>query len=952
MKQLLQICLCLAWAFQITGAESSARDENIVIQKEASPRIRLAARELRDYFLKVTGRKMDLLNVPLTGKVNIILAETGRGILPETMERKLQSSSSRDVFYLKTEGKNLYIGGRTSLGVLFGVYTYLEKYMGIRWLFPGKEGEFYREKRDFRIGQTDDFQEPSFPFRMMLPVGASRHKLSDTYIWFARNKIECDMMENVFKQPGLKRFLMEERSTFPRSTGHDFFMSNVPEEKYFKTHPEYFCLVNGRRIPPKGKNRDAFNGHTMAQACTSHPDVKKLCAAGLIDFYNRWGRESILLMGMGDNCNVWCECPECSKLILKDDPRNNTTRVFRFFSDVAEIVYREKPDADIHAWAYTGCRDPEPSMKIDPRITVLYCDYGRCHAHAFQDERCSQSEPYRKQFEKWLKISPKVAMREYLLTSLADYAPLEYVLAEDLKYFHSRGIIGWVEEVFGPEGIYNAKQLRKDLFVLKNNWRSRWQMLYLASKLLWDVKAAPEPILDEANELYFGRTWPVMKQYRAFMRMLWERAPGHSFYGVNIPRAAFCLAEPGAQQKLEELLNEAEKLSNGDKILAGRIQLERQMLKRFWIDSFNRHRQNTERFVSSRLLESPVTIDGDFKEKGWITASWISEMKTWPDGKKPESGSETYARIAHSSSGWYLAVEAMEKEIGKLQAACRLKDSTDLFRDDTIEVFLASQEFPEKYFQIAVNPAGTLFDAEWINGKLNAAYESGCSVRTKVLKDRWQAEFYIPAAPMGGKIKDGDQWKINVCRSRRSVVPTESTTLNGVGFHAPEVYTRLISGKPVIRNGGMDRLTEPKRSYPGWTLTSRRIPESWFPGQAASGAEIGVVSIHGDCNYALRVKKGSVFQKILFSDDKLSPENVVVAFDARGTGQLGFAIYRYDKRKGSKFIRAENFPPVNLSAKWKTFRFKYKIKPGEAIATAFNISDGELVLDNVNLITE
>ena len=91
MKHLLQICLCLACAFQVAGAAASARHENIVIQKEASPRIRLAARELRDYFLKVTGRETEILNVPSAGKVNIILAETGRGILPETMEKKLQA---------------------------------------------------------------------------------------------------------------------------------------------------------------------------------------------------------------------------------------------------------------------------------------------------------------------------------------------------------------------------------------------------------------------------------------------------------------------------------------------------------------------------------------------------------------------------------------------------------------------------------------------------------------------------------------------------------------------------------------------------------------------------------------------------------------------------------------------------------------------------------------------
>ena len=95
-----------------------------------------------------------------------------------------------------------------------------------------------------------------------------------------------------------------------------------------------------------------------------------------------------------------------------------------------------------------------------------------------------------------------------------------------------------------------------------------------------------------------------------------------------------------------------------------------------------------------------------------------------------------------------------------------------------------------------------------------------------------------------------------------------------------------------------------------------------------------------------------MFQKILFPRDESSPENVVAAFDARGTGRLVFAIYRYDKRNGSKFIKAENFPPVELGEKWKPFRFQYKIRQGEAIAIAFNVSDGELLLDNVNLIRE
>ena len=54
MKYLLQICLCLACAFQVAGAAASARHENIVIQKEASPRIRLAARELIK--MKVLGK--------------------------------------------------------------------------------------------------------------------------------------------------------------------------------------------------------------------------------------------------------------------------------------------------------------------------------------------------------------------------------------------------------------------------------------------------------------------------------------------------------------------------------------------------------------------------------------------------------------------------------------------------------------------------------------------------------------------------------------------------------------------------------------------------------------------------------------------------------------------------------------------------------------------------------
>src|SRR5688572_4544582 len=102
--------------------------------------VKLAAKELQRVLEISTGAKLSITNAPASPMIAL-----GTGLSTETLPE--------EAFQIVTKGQDLFIAGNdtpdgqqtwgssvgagTSRGTLFGVYSFLEKVVGVRWLLPG-----------------------------------------------------------------------------------------------------------------------------------------------------------------------------------------------------------------------------------------------------------------------------------------------------------------------------------------------------------------------------------------------------------------------------------------------------------------------------------------------------------------------------------------------------------------------------------------------------------------------------------------------------------------------------------------------------------------------------------------------------------------------------------------------------------------------------------------------
>ena len=141
MKGSLSVLLVCA-AFILCGAEFPLMKNGkavscIVLQKNATPVEQHAADELAKFLAKISnGERPAIGTEPVKGKYPIYLELT--------KDKRVKEEGLK----LSADKKALRIAGNTPVGVLYGVYEVLKRYGGILWLFPGKDGEYFKVEED------------------------------------------------------------------------------------------------------------------------------------------------------------------------------------------------------------------------------------------------------------------------------------------------------------------------------------------------------------------------------------------------------------------------------------------------------------------------------------------------------------------------------------------------------------------------------------------------------------------------------------------------------------------------------------------------------------------------------------------------------------------------------------------------------------------------------------
>ncbi len=257
----------------------------------------------------------------------------------------VQRVSGRDVIIAGREQAAPGTGTRKSewdrLGTAKGVTDFMRLHLGTRFLYP----DLGPRQSVNGLAKMDLLASPAFEF-LPTPKIAVAADL---------NVQKTPVFDSWTGYPPRGSFYDIANNRFPRVDdpfgGHTWERA-VPPEKYLPAHPEYFALIGGQRLNPKGVN---------AQYCISNPEVQELFYQDLISWLDA-GYQSVDL-GQPDGFRS-CQCEACAKLY--DTGGDWSEKIWILHRKLAERVLASHPGKTVNMTSYILTATPPKSFKQFP----------------------------------------------------------------------------------------------------------------------------------------------------------------------------------------------------------------------------------------------------------------------------------------------------------------------------------------------------------------------------------------------------------------------------------------------------------------------------------------------------------------------------------------------------------------------------------------------------------
>lgn len=887
--------------------------------RPSAPEFR-AAVELQDYIKKISRATVPRSTYPAVyyrtvdsaefTEILPVTLEYGQPLMPKAMREKLSAAESDEAFYIKTAGQRIFIVGKEPIGVLYGVYTFLEKYLGVRWFHPGADGEYCPTSKNISLAEIDDFQEPSIPGRHIncWVKSVEPWTMEEVRVWQARNKLQFGSFYQYNDRSRDELDFYNCGNRLLGGGGHSTFESAVPK-KLFESHPEYFPLKGGKRVCEE-----------RSQRCLANPDVQQRVVEYALEMAAYGATFSISFHDSTFEC--WCQCPECLRMGTYKGKFTVSNLAHRFTSEVADHVLKRNPQARLNVNCYSVFRDlpTDPRIRYDERVNATYCPHQRCYVHGLDDPKKECNVKFFKELVDWQRKIPKIGIFDYYAYAQSPYAPMEYTLAKDIKLYRKMKLDHWIDDCTNKE--YPAMH-------------ANWQFHYVAAKMLWDASLDVDQLLLAAHDQYYGAAADPMKKYQALRRELWESATGHAAYG-GPKRIAYCLADPGAEKRMTGYLGEAVELAGNDAVLKRRIAADQAYLSQFWVKEAEeiRKRRAGQNDIPVREREGKITVDGVLDEEAWRKAPLVTGFLTANHDAPIE---ETRVKVLYDQANWYIGVEALtEHAWSALQAQMKERDS-EIWKDDSLEIFIMPPD--ADYYHWVINSIGTFYDAK----VRTVAFDSKAEIKTSVLKDRYLIEARIPTEPMGARITDGQTWRMHVYRACGNLQPpktNEGSSLDGTAPHEQTLFRRAVIGQSVINNGQFAELVATPEESKG--ITSDKFPACWGGNQAKlipSKTNRNRIELT-DCLYT-------------GMNIPLSEKGQAITGEITLSGKGNLTVWAStcirkpdDKRAFGHEIKHET-SPYELTEKPASHRFKVDLEPYETGYLYFRVS-GKALIDCIS----
>ena len=484
-----------------------------------------AAEELSRALRELTGANFALITLPqpepaiIVGSPTYIKDKFGIDLAAEDV--------GNEGFIIRTVGKDVVIAGGRPRGTLYGVYDFLERFCGCRWYTPTvKKMPF-----TLKLEVPDEIairEVPALEYRESFFCG---NALDGE--WSAHNRCNGQMPIMHAHQGGQIKY-------FPFV--HTFNALLSPDE-YFDEHPEYFSMVDGKRVRER------------TQLCLTNPDVVEIATKKVRQWIEEHPEATIISVSQNDWYNP-CTCPECSK--IDEAEGSHAGSLIAFVNKIAENIEKDYPNIVIDTLAYQYARTPPRTIRPRPNVCVRLCSIECCFAHPLDECDLVMSfgnrihgASFQKDLEGWSKVCDRLYIWDYVVNFHHYVMPFPNfgVLAPNIRYFiknHVRGIF--------EEG--STSQWGKTEFIELKSW--------VIAKLLWNPYQDTMALVEDFIRGYYGAAAEKVLEYFNLLQSRLDASPESHFGIYDPPRTEYL--RPQDIQKAFELFREAKALADNEDI--------------------------------------------------------------------------------------------------------------------------------------------------------------------------------------------------------------------------------------------------------------------------------------------------------------------------------------------------------------------------------------------------
>jgi hypothetical protein len=519
----------------------------IITPTELPAATRRAVDDLASYVLQSSDATLPVEHASADGRLEIHVGATD---YVQSLDLPLNELGTDGFMISFPSPDRIVVIGGSDTGTEIAVRDFIERYVGVRWLFPGDVGTYIPQNPDISIPAIEIVSRPAYISRTISTMCDPGDAI-DT--WLTRHRRHWTIQH------------------------HHNLLNLFDPSKYYDAHPEFYPLREGKPFKPVS---GAYDWNPVLDA----PGIADFAIDEIDQYFDANPRVTSYSLGINDT-NAFDHPAARKNSVGLDD---YSDYYFRFANAVAEGVLKTHPDKWFGCLAYVGITDPPVEVGVNERIVPYIC----IDRQGWASEEHAQRDM--KRTEGWHKAAPVLGWYDYIYGGDHYRIPRIYphLMGRYVKFGAENGVKAYYAELYASTAWVEGPKM------------------YVLMKLLWDPSADVDQMLEEWYRLAVGEkaAVPLAKYYQLWEDYWMKRVTRTDWFKQNVDRVYMDFDRTGYLDELTlDDLAEAQRLM--DEVVALAETPDQKDRATFMAAGFTELVRDVEYYLSLRGTAIPVDAD-------------------------------------------------------------------------------------------------------------------------------------------------------------------------------------------------------------------------------------------------------------------------------------------------------------------------------------------------------